>query len=100
MVAVFVVLAMIAGFWEVWAIRAFLIGSPMWSSEGSALWGIGFIANTGMMLWMLVDCFARPLKPTIRNRWIATIIFLGVVGGAAYFWFVKIETQQNRLDPI
>ena len=99
MLVIFLILASLAAFWEVWTFTTFLSGRPFWITDGPALWWIGFIANTCIMFWMLVDCFAKPLKTNIRNKWIAAIIFLGVIGSAAYFFLVKMKKRQEGFEP-
>lgn len=98
MLSFFLALAATSGLWEIWILRAYLMGAPLWPTEGSAWWWVGFSANGSMMLWMLIDCLARPLKSKIRSRWIAAIVFLGVIGSATYFFLVKMKKQQQGFE--
>lgn len=96
MLVLFLCLTVIAAFWEGWVIRDFVAGKPLPPNENFILWWIGFGANSGLLLWMVGDCLTRPLKSSIRNRWLAAIVFLGVLATTPYFFMVKMKKRRDQ----
>ncbi|MFQ5850530.1 MAG: PLDc N-terminal domain-containing protein [Candidatus Binatia bacterium] len=91
MLFLFLCLTVLAALWEAWAVRDFVEGTALPPDERLTLWWIGLAANSALLLWMVRDCLTRPLRSCVRNRWLAVIIFLGVVGTTAYFFTVKMR---------
>ena len=96
MVFLFCSLAVVAALWEVWVAQAFVMGRALPPPHTAILWWLGFAANSALLLWMVIDCMGRPLKSSVRKRWLVAIIFLGVIGSSAYFFMVRMRNIPNH----